>query len=232
MPLTPLRPLFPRLVGGCVLIAAMMGYCRQGSAEFFQFSTTTTIGAVAPVPMSIAGNGTNFVQILTAANTPISFTGLASIGPENLVSGDGGTDIVFGLIDVQVVNATALQNILIPFTFDMTITDYPTDLVGIPDGVGVFSISGVISGTIGAGRKVNMNNIVVNPVAPILIGNDLYTLTFNTLVPPGPFFPGAIGAHVEVVPEPATCVLLGLGVVAIAIPAVRRRRGRRVSSGS
>lgn len=235
MPLSPLRPLFPRLVGGCVLIAAMMGYCRQGSAEFFQFSTTTTIGAVAPVPISIVNNGSDFVTILTAANTPITFTGLSSVGPENLVSENGGTDLVFGRIEVFVVNLTAFQNITIPFTFDVTITDYPTDTIGIPDGVGTFSVSGVISGTIGAGRKVNMSNIVLNPVAPILIGGELYAMTFNggtPLVPPGPSFGGVIGAHVQVVPEPATCVLLGLGVVAVAIPAVRRRRGRRVSSGS
>jgi hypothetical protein len=183
--------------------------------------------------MSIAGNGTNFVQILTAGNTPINFTGLASVGPENLVSANGGTDIVFGLIDVAVINGTPLQNISIPFDFEVTITDYPTDTIGLPDGSGTFNVTGTISGTIGAGRKVNMSTIVVNPVAPILIGGDLYTMTFNTLVPPGPTFGGAIGAHVEVVvPEPATCVLLGLGVFAVAIPAVRRRRGRRVSSGS
>ncbi len=232
MPLSPLRPLLPRLIGGCVLIAAMMGYCRQGWAEYFQFSTTTTIGAVAPVPISILGNGTNLATVLTAGNTPIFFEGLASVGPENLVAIDGGTDLVFGRVDVQVVNATPFQNILIPFTFDVTITDYSADVVGIPDGVGMFSVSGVISGTIGAGRKVNMNNIVLNPVAPILIGGELYSMTLNTIVPPGPFFAGVIGAHVEIVPEPATCVLLGLGVIAVAIPAVRRRRGRRVSSGS
>jgi hypothetical protein len=215
------------------LIAAMTGYCRQGSAEFFQFSTTTTIGAVAPVPMSIAGNGTNFVTILTAGNTPVIFEGLATVGPENLVGTDGGTDIVFGRIDVQVLNATPFQNVTIPFTFDVTITDYPMDTIGIPNGNGVFSVTGVISGTIGAGRKVLMNNIVLNPVAPILIGGDLYQMTLNTIVPPGPSFAGVIGAQVQIiVPEPATCVLLGLGVFAVAIPAVRRRRGRRVSSGS
>lgn len=143
--------------------------------------------------MSIVGNGTSFVTVLTAGNTPINFEGLASVGPENLVGDDGGTDLVFGRIDVLVLNATPLQAISIPFTFDVTITDYPTDVVGVPDGSGVFSVSGLISGTIGAGRKVNMNNIVLNPVAPILIGGDLYTMTLNTIVPPGPFFAGVIG---------------------------------------
>jgi hypothetical protein len=210
------------------MLAAVVGFCRQGSAEFFQFSTTTTIGAVTPVGSSIMNNGTNFVTIMTPvpATTPIQFTGLASTGLENLVATGGGTDLVFGLIDVLVVNATPLQAISIPFTFNVTITDYATDVVGAPQGSGVFSVNGVISGTIGAGRKVNLNNIVVNPVAPILIGNDLYSMTFNTIVPPGPFFPGAIGAHVEIVPEPTTYAMLGMGVVGLAIPALRRWRNK------
>jgi hypothetical protein len=226
MQFCPLRPHLPRLVGACVMLAAVVGFCRQGSAEFFQFSTTTTIGAVTPVGSTIMNNGTDFVTILTPvpATTPIQFTGLASTGPENLVATDGGTDLVFGLIDVLVVNATPLQVISIPFTFNVTITDYATDINVNPQGSGIFVITGNISGTIGAGRKVNMSNIVVNPVAPILIGNDLYSMTFNTIVPPGPFFPGAIGAHVEIVPEPATCAMLGMGLVGLAFPAVRRWR--------
>lgn len=224
MQFCPRRPHFPRLVGACVMLAAVAGFCRQGSAEFFQFSTTTLIGAVVPVPMSITTNGTNFVTVTTPSSTPIQFTGLASFGLENLVATSGGTDIVFGLIDALVVNATPLQAITIPFTYSVTITDYPTDVVGVPNGVGVFTITGQISGTIGAGRKVNMSNIVVNPVAPILIGGDLYAMTFNTVVPPGPFWAGAIGAHVEVIPEPATCVMLGMGAIGLALPVLRRRR--------
>ncbi len=233
MPFPPLRSLFPRIAGGCVLLAALAGYCRQGSAEYFQYSTIATIGAMTPVPNSITNNGTDFVTIMTSAvnSTPIQFSGLASspilpppLGSENLVGIDGGTDIVFGQIDVLVVNATPYQVLSIPFTFDVTITDYGTDTVGVSQGSGVFSVSGVISGTIGAGRKINMSNITLNPVAPQLIGGDLYTMNLNTIVPPGPFFAGVIGAHVEIVPEPATCVLLGFGTIAVAIPAVRRRR--------
>ena len=209
------------------MLAAVAGFCRQAPAEYFQFSTTTTIGAVTPLPTNITGNGTNSAVITSSGGTLIVFSGLFTNMTENLVAFDGGTDLVFGSIDVQVLNATPQQNISIPFTFDVTITDYPTDTVTTPDGSGVFHVSGSISGKFGPGRKVNMNNIVLNPVSPILIGGDLYSMNLNTIVPPGPFFPGYIGAHVEIIPEPATFALFGLGLVGLATPAVRRWRKTR-----
>jgi len=216
------RKLLPRIGTAAVLVAVLV-LSRSASAEYFQFGTTINIGAVAPVPTSVAGDGTANVVVTSAVGTPIVFTGLETNTTENLVGIDGGTDIVFGIIDFQVVNATPLQNISIPFTFNVTITDYPTDTVTVPEGSGVFQVTGLISGTIGAGRKVNMNNISFNPVAPILIGNDLYSMTLNQILPPGPVFPGAIGAHVEIVPEPSALALIGLGLVSLATPAVRRR---------
>ncbi len=223
MQLCPKHPLIPRVIGVCVMLTALVGFTRQSSADFFQFSTNVTLGAVVPAPTSIVGNGTANVTLDTALGTDIQFTGLQSIGPENLVAIGGGTDIVFGLIDTLVVNATPFENILIPFTFDLSITDYPTDIVGVPNGTGVFQVTGTISGTIGAGRKVNLSNIVVSPVANQFIGGKEYSVVFNTVVPPGPFFPGAIGAHVEIVPEPATWAMLGMGTLAIGY-AIRRRK--------
>lgn len=224
MQLCPKHPLLPRVIGACVMLTALAGYCRPSSADFFQFGTTINLGAVVPAPNAIVGNGTDSVTLTTAALTNIQFTGLESSGPENLVATDGGTDVVFGLIDTLVVNATPLQNLTIPFTFDVTITDYPTDIMINPTGSAVFQVTGTMSGTIGAGRKVNLSNIVVNPVATQFIGGNEYSLVFNTVVPPGPFFPGAIGAHVEIVPEPATWAMLGMG--ALAIGCVIRRRQR------
>ena len=223
MQLCPKHPLFPRVIGACVMLTALVGFARQSSADFFQFGTTVTLGAVAPPPSGLVGNGTASVSLSTALGTQIQFTGLQTTGLENLVAIGGGTDVVFGLIDTLVVNATPFENITIPFAFDLTVTDYPTDVVGVPNGSGVFQVTGTMSGTIGAGRKVNLNNIVVNPVANQVIGGSEYSVVFNTIVPPGPFFPGAIGAHVEIVPEPATWAMLGMGAIAMGY-AIRRRK--------
>jgi hypothetical protein len=212
------------VIGACLALTALVGYSRPSSADFFQFDTTVNIGAVNPVPSGILGNGTNAVTLTTAGGTNIQFTGLQSTGPENLVAVDGGTDVVFGLVDTLVVNATTLQNLTIPFSFDLTITDYATDTIGAPNGSALFQVTGTMKGTIGSGRKVNLSNIVVNPVANQIIGGKEYSVVFNTIVPPGPFFPGAIGAHVEIVPEPSTWAMLGMGVAAMGYIIRRRKR--------
>lgn len=218
-----LKSLSPRLIGGCIMAVALLGFCRQGSAGYFQFSTTTTIGDVAP--SIVTNNNTDFVTITTPASTDIQFTGLATTGPENLVGIDGGTDLVFGLISLMLVNATPQQSISIPFTFNVTITDYLGDTTASgATGSGTFAVNGLLSGTIGAGRKAIWDSIVIDPVSPILIGDELYSMEFNTIVPPGPFFPGAIGARVAIVPEPAACTMLGFGLIGLAIPAIRRWR--------
>jgi hypothetical protein len=207
------------------MFVALIGHCRTASAEFFQYSTTTDIVTVVPAANTIMNNGTGFVTIMTSANTPIQFTGLDTSGPENLDATGIGTDIVFGLIDTLVVNATPLQPLSIEFIFHLTVDNYAGDTTASTlEGSAIFDIHGTISGTIGAGRKVNMNNFAIDPIAPQLIGNDIYFLQINTLVPPGPFFNGAIGAHVSLIPEPATATLLGIGIIGLATPAIRRWR--------
>jgi hypothetical protein len=216
---------------GFVCLAVILGLVQASpaSAEFFQFSTTTTLGAIVPAPTSVSNNGTPLVSVLTAGGTPISFEGLNTVGPENLDASGIGTDIVFSIIDVSVINASPLEAINIPFDIKVAVTDYTGDTTASAiTGSAIFSVTGTLSGTIGAGRKVNLNSVSFNPIASQVIGTDLYSFVINTFVPPGPFFPGAIGAHVTAnpVPEPGTMALLGVGAVGLVLPAIRRWRKR------
>lgn len=214
-----------RLFYSCVLVIAVVGCCRPAAAEFFQFSTIVTIGA----PYNV-GPG-DPVMFTTTGGTDITVNGLAFSGPGNLGATGSGTDIIFAEINVDVDLTSPLEALVIPFTFDLNIVDFPTNNSGISDGNATFSISGNISGSIGDGLKVNLNTITPLAVGPMIIDDEIYTLTFNSnfYAPPGPFFEGRIGVHVSSapVPEPGTLALATVGTIVLATPALRRLRRQR-----
>ncbi len=87
-------------------------------------------------------------------------------------------------------------------------------------------LTGTLSGTIGAGRAVNLNNLTNYsfdgaPSKTVQIGSTLYNITTTAYQPPGPYSPpvglqppsglGALGAHFVAVPEPGSMALLSLG---------------------
>ena len=211
-----------RIVGLAALIVAAACCHPADAGGFFQFSTNVTVGApynVGPAPL---------VSFPTAGGTVIDMTALAFAGPGNLNATGIGTDILFAEIDVNVALASPAEPVTIPFTFDLTITDFPTNISAISNGSGLFTFSGTIGGSIGAGLQVNLNTISPLSVPPMVIGTDTYTVTFNNnfYAPPGPFFNGRIGGHVTAVPvpEPGTLTLFAWGTIALAIPALRRWR--------
>jgi hypothetical protein len=83
-------------------------------------------------------------------------------------------------------------------------------------------------GKVGGGKQVNLStNTYTPPIIPgQVIGTEFYTFALNSYVPPGPIFPGTVGAHVQarIVPEPSTVALLGFGLLALATPALWRSR--------
>ena len=228
---------FSRLIFGCVVLGAIVGECSEATAGFFRYATTVEIGTVAPLPTGVSPNPAPSVVITTALGTKVNVDGFTVPGTDNLNANGAGTDIVFGLIDALVGVASPAEPLSIDFIFHVTIDDYPTNSGGVPNGTAIFDISGTLGGTLGPGLQINLNSIAVNPIAPQVIGSDTYTLAFNPNInyaAPGTFFAGRIGAHVTAVPvpEPATATLLGLGTIALATPALRRWRGRRVRCGS
>jgi hypothetical protein len=216
-----------RMLFACALLVATFSFCRHAPAAFFRYATEVDLGSVTPTPTDINVIDASSIEIETAGHTFVDVTGfsLDENDEGNLNADTIGTDILFGRIDVHVTIGSPLESLSIPFTFHVTIEDYPTDSETVPQGTGTFDITGEISGTIGAGLKVNLSTIIIDPITPMLIGDNTYTLSFNEnhYAPPGPFFEGRIGTHVFV-PEPGTLALFVVGSLALATPALRRWR--------
>jgi hypothetical protein len=185
---------------------------ERASAEFFTFLTT-----VAPPTTTTAGN-------VTVTLTPLS----VNTPGDNLDASPIGTDIVFGSISVTGLTQTSpLEAINIPYTFQIAITDYDTGTDGSPDGGPViFNVSGTLTGSVGANKKVNIANAFAQTSITQLVGSENYRVNLFSYVAPGVVNDGRFGAHVEVVPipEPGTLALLSVGFMTLATPAFRRRQ--------
>jgi hypothetical protein len=224
------------VAGLLALAIVVLPTARQARAEFFQFATTVTIlNGFLPPTSTVAGQNTATATLTTPAPNlvAIALQGAASNSPGDNVDGTTtGSDIVFANIAVtNLKNTTLLENVSIPYTFHIVVSDYPTfNSVGAIASAS-FDITGLMTGTVGklgGGKQVNIstNTLDAGNVLMKTIGTEIYTLSSFTYVPPGPFNPGAFGVHVtaRLVPEPSTVALLGIGLLALATPAWRRLR--------
>jgi hypothetical protein len=191
-----------------------------------QVSTSFTTGAAT---LYTPGTG----------SATVNLTGVTTSG-DNLDSSVslGGSDIVIGNISVAGLDHTfsPQQIVNIPYVLKVTISDYGSAFtpVGIP-GTNFFTVTGRVTGTIGAGNRVNIstNTYGANPGA-IFIGTDQFALDLTrpqNYVPPGPSLAGTFSAHISGqlngnIPEPSTLTLAGFGLLSISIPAFRRWRRR------
>ncbi len=230
-----LRTRISRCVCGCAFLLMLVASSQPASAEFFQFSTIVNIGAL-PAGSTLVGNNTNVATITTPANAIITLTMSPSLGPDNIDGSGVGSDIVFSAISAATTRTSPLENISIPYSFQLKISDFPTNFGGVSLHNGTFNISGILTGTVGAtggGKKVNIQNqfLSITPASQA-IGNEFYAVSSPSYVPPGPTNNGAFGLHVSsrAVPEPGTMALLGTGLIALATPAYRRSRRKTPSS--
>ena len=216
-----------------VALFVVIGLATPASAGFFQFATNVTIlNGYMPPASVVANNNTPTPTITTPMNTVITLDGQESASPgDNYDATGAGSDIVFSYITVApVTSATPFEAITIPYVFHVIVTDYATSNAVGALGSATFDIQGELTGSVGAGKKVNLSTNMYDPgnILTKQIGNDFYTLDLNFYVPPGPSHAGAFGVHVTAVPipEPTTIGLLGFGLLAMATPAYRRWRRR------
>jgi hypothetical protein len=224
---------------GCAVALLLAVHAPPACAEFFRFHTTVTIlnGYIPPASI-VTNNSTTDVTLTTPAPNlvAIHLLGLDSnLSPENIDGTGTGSDIVFGNISVANLNhLTLLENVVIPFTFHIVIDDYATfNSVGAL-GSTTFDLIGTLTGTVGkvgGGTQVNLSSVAYDGsnILSKVIGTEVYTLSYNPYVPPGPTYNGAFGIHVtaSLVPEPSTMVLMTIGTLLLATPAVWRRRWSR-----
>lgn len=219
------------LIAGTAALAVVLGTAPTVRAEFFDYSTTVHIDPVTGVSVS-SGQDTDSVVLDTTGGDTITVTGTSNAGSAfHLDARDPGTDIVFGNIMASVDSNTPAQDISFDFTYTINIDNFATETGGAPTGSGVFTVSGNLSGSIGAGRKVNLNNLMNYTSTPLsqVIGGIRYTLTLNDFTPPGPTTPGAFGAHITAVPEPVSMISTGLGFLGVAGLLARNRRRKQAA---
>ena len=224
------------VAGLLALAMSVLPNGQQARAEFFQYATTVTIlNGFVPPTSTVAGQNTATATLTTPAPNlvAIALQGVASNSPGDNIDGTGsGSDIVFANIAVtNLKNTTLLESVVIPYTFHIVVSDYPSfNSVGALASAS-FDITGTLSGTVGkagGGKQVNLSTNSFDPgnILTKQLGNEVYTLSLFSYVPPGPFNAGAFGVHVSarLVPEPSTVALLGIGLLALATPALRRLR--------
>ncbi len=215
-----------RLTLAAAVLALFAGASR---ADYIGFSTSLTLNSVDPSGSTITGNKTPDVGIKTPDGTSITMLGLSSPDPINHIGVSGaGTDIIFGKITPNLLATTPNQQVNIGFTFNLTLTDFSVPVGGVETGAETIQITGTLSGTVGDGLKVNLNqiqNYVTSPADGLVqVGTGKYLVTLNPFIPPGPNQAGLFGAHIRVVPEPGSLVLLSLGGGLGLVGFLRRRR--------
>jgi hypothetical protein len=212
---------------GCAILLAVLGHARQARAEFITYSTTLIPPAALSVPI---GSGVTIIFSPTGAGDPTD--AIDATIPD-------GTNIVFGNIKVTgLTRTTPLLPVSIPYTFHVSVTNFTDDISGISTGPAVdFDISGTLGGTVGAvggGKKANITNTYSQASIFEMVGGQPYTMSLFSFVAPDSINTGAFGAHIvnqAPTPEPATATLLGLGALALAVPAYRRWRRKPRTTG-
>jgi hypothetical protein len=222
-------------VAAVVAMSLGIAPARAGYIEL-SGSLSVSTGGKAPV-YDDPTTGAAFIDYgpstSVAMMTPNSDLGKA-FGTDHIDVNGEGSDVTFGLIDVATDKTTPHTDVTINFAFNVTLTNYDATDSDKPLGTGTFQVTGILGGSLGGGKKVNLNQIKSYAMTPadgkVIIGNEKFTVSNLLYNPAGANFPGVFTAHitggvfVHPVPEPGSLALFGLGGLG-AWHAFRRRRG-------
>lgn len=216
------------VVPALALCVGLAFHGRTAQAEYFEYGTVVTVNPVNGIA-SLVNNNSTEVTLLTSGGDAIIMSGNSGGGTIHENGSGQGTDIVFGDINVSTTPDSSYQAISFNFTETLSLADYSQPVDGTKTGSGTVLISGLLKGSIGAGRKVNLSqlqNYAISGSNMIKIGTTTYTVSLNSYVPPGTSYNGTFGAHVtaSVVPEPMSAAPAALGLIGLAGYLWRRKR--------
>ncbi len=211
------------------LLAGLVALAPAARAEFFEYSTNVSATNITGIS-SISGNDSSLVTLTTPNGDTITVDGTTTSGPDHINASAPGTDLSFSHIGVTVGTNTPAQDISFGLTYTLTLTNYEQATGGSSTGTATITFTGSLSGSLGAGRKANLNNLMLSPTSgSVVIGNTQYNYSLNAFSPAGPDATGAVGAHIvsQAVPEPAGVISIALGFLGLVGLASRKRILRR-----
>lgn len=224
---------FRRISLGALALALLIGV-RPVRADYFTYSTSIDVDAASLEGLSsVSNNGSNAV-VVNGNGFSVNLNGTQIV---DRVSGLGsGSNIVFATISVDTTESTPLVDpVGMNITFTLNLTDY-NGMVGPATGTGSVQVVTNLTGSVGAGRTVRLNNLRTYATVPADGNFQVGSTTYNAdlflpglgganFTAPGADTIGTFGAQIRVaaVPEPSTVVLAGLGVAGLVGVRFRRR---------